>query len=59
MILKSIPFGDWRPSPTGSFYHYGSGPVALCGSPRTVNDSAFPKSKCLRCVRILHPLKRK
>lgn len=49
-----MKIGDWRPSTTGAFYHYGYGPVALCGSPRMVNDSQLPKTKCLRCVRILH-----
>lgn len=52
MSLIAVVYGDWRPSPAGTRSHYGHGPVALCGSPRTVNDSKVVRDRCTKCLKI-------
>jgi hypothetical protein len=51
--MTSVKYGDWRASITGFKYHYGHGPVAVCGTPRRTYDSRLPLDKCAACVKIL------
>lgn len=51
MTLIAVVYGDWRPSHNGTKNHYGHGPVALCGSPRTTHDFKTVRDKCAKCLK--------
>lgn len=53
MTSRVVQFGDWRPSYSGVRYHYGHGPVAICGVSRMTYDAHFPQDKCVRCISML------
>lgn len=51
--MTSTKFGDWRPSISGTRYHYGSGSTAVCGAVRTFTDDTKLRDRCAKCQNIL------